>query len=146
MLLKNANKYIGKRGYVIRKSILTEKQITEVRNELTVKPFVNSDYGKEEEPFKVFLENESKLYLPRSYGIEKFGIPELNELPEGININISFNLKLKEEQKKPAEITMESYNKNGGGILSLPCGFGKTIMALYFIGMLKKKTLVIVHK
>ena len=34
---------------------------------------------------------------------------------------------------------MEAYNNNGGGILSLPCGFGKTILALYFISMLKKK-------
>ena len=58
MQLRDANKYIGKRGYVIRKSILNEKQISEVKNDLTVKPFVNSDYGKEEEPFKVYLENE----------------------------------------------------------------------------------------
>ena len=36
--------------------------------------------------------------------------------------------------------------EKGGGILSLPCGFGKTILALYFISVLKKKTIVIVHK
>ena len=146
MQLKDANKYIGKRGYVIRKSILNEKQISEVKNELTVKPFVNSDYGKEEEPFKVYLENEGKLYIPRSYGIEKFGPPELSLLPQGKDININFNLNLKEEQKKPAAETIKAYHEHGGGILSLPCGFGKTIMALYFIWMLKKKTLVIVHK
>ena len=133
MQLRDANKYIGKRGYVIRKSILNEKQISEVKNELTVKPFVNSDYGKEEEPFKVYLENEGKLYIPRSYGVEKFGPPELSLLPPGKDININFNLNLKEEQKKPAQETIKAYHERGGGILSLPCGFGKTIMALYFI-------------
>ncbi len=34
----------------------------------------------------------------------------------------------------------------GGGILSVPCGRGKTIMALYLASILKVKTLVIVHK
>ena len=36
--------------------------------------------------------------------------------------------------------------KSRGGIISLPCGYGKTIIALYLISKLKKKTLIIVHK
>jgi len=140
-----ANRYISKRGYIIRKSSLSSKELNDIKNELTVKPFVNSDYGKEEEPFKLYMENETKIYLPKRYGINKFGPPQLNELPPGDDINIDFNLTLKREQVSPAEITIKAYRENGGGILSLPCGFGKTIMALYFIAALKKKTLVIVH-
>jgi len=34
----------------------------------------------------------------------------------------------------------------GGGILSIPPGKGKTIIALYLACLLKVKTLVIVHK
>ena len=41
----------------------------------------------------------------------------------------------------PAEFTIKAYKEKGGGILSLPCGFGKTILALYFISILKKKTI-----
>ena len=145
-LIKNAKSYIGKRGYIIRKKFLTELQIKEIKNDLTVRPFTNNDYGVQEEPFKIYLENDSKLYLPKFYGIEKFGKPDIDILPEGADITISFNLELKEEQKLPALKTMEAYKNNGGGILSLPCGFGKTILALYFIAQLKKKTLVIVHK
>ena len=33
-----------------------------------------------------------------------------------------------------------------GGIISVPCGWGKTIMALYILSQLKRKTLIIVHK
>ena len=33
-----------------------------------------------------------------------------------------------------------------GGILSLPCGFGKTVIALYLISKLGKKTIIAVHK
>ena len=144
--IKNAKSYIGKRGYIMRKSHLTEEEIKDIKNDLTVKPFTNNDYGVQEESFKIYLENESKLYLPKSYGIEKFGNPDINILPEGKDIDIDFTLELKEEQKIPAEKTMEAYKNQGGGILSLPCGFGKTILGLYFIAQLKKKTLVIVHK
>ena len=93
---RNNNNYELKNAFNLDLNILNEKQINEVKNELTVKPFVNSDYGKEEEPFKVYLENEGKLYIPRSYGVEKFGAPELSLLPSGKDININFNLNLKE--------------------------------------------------
>ena len=34
----------------------------------------------------------------------------------------------------------------GGGLLELPCAFGKTILSLNILSALKKKTLIIVHK
>jgi superfamily II DNA or RNA helicase len=70
----------------------------------------------------------------------------MNTLSHGMDIHLQFHLELKEEQKLPAHMTMDAYREKGGGILSLPCGFGKTILALYFISKLKKKTLVVVHK
>lgn len=145
-LIKNAKSYIGRRGYVIRKKSLSENEIKEIKDDLTVKPFVNGDYGSQEAPFKIYLENENKLYLPKFYGINKFGNPEINILQDGVDINLDFSLELKDEQKIPAQKTLEAYKNTGGGILSLPCGFGKTILALYFISHIKKKTLVIVHK
>jgi superfamily II DNA or RNA helicase len=140
------NKYIGKRGYIIRKKIINESILNEIRSDLTVKPFVSGDYGTAEEPFKIYLENENKIYIPKFYGIEKFGKPDINTILPGKDIDIEFSLSLKEEQKIPAEHTINAYREKGGGILSLPCGFGKTILALYFISVLKKKTIVIVHK
>jgi superfamily II DNA or RNA helicase len=144
--IKNAKSYLGKRGYILRKKFLNDEIINNIRNELNVKPFVNGDYGGGDESFKIYMENENKFYLPKFYGIEKFGNPDVNILPQGKDIDIQFSLDLKNEQKIPAEKTIEAYEKYGGGILSLPCGFGKTILALYFISVLKKKTLVIVHK
>jgi superfamily II DNA or RNA helicase len=145
-IIKNAKSYLGKRGYIIKKKFLTENDLNEIRSELNVKPFVCADFGAQEEPFKIYLESENKMYLPKFYGIERFGEAEKNVLPNGKDIDIEFDLKLKEEQKIPAEATLKAYQEKGGGILSLPCGFGKTILALYFITMLKKKTIVVVHK
>ena len=34
----------------------------------------------------------------------------------------------------------------GGGIISVPCGYGKTVIALYIAAKLNLKTLVVVHK
>jgi len=145
-IIKNCKTYLGKRGYIIKKNQFKTNELDEIRTELTVKPFVCADFGAEAEPFKIYLESENKMYLPKLYGIEKFGKPDINLIPNGKDIDINFSLELKEEQKIPAEMTLNAYHEKGGGILSLPCGFGKTILALYFISQLKKKTIVVVHK
>ena len=138
--------FIGKKGFILNKSFFEEEELENIRNELNVTPFTAMDYGTAEKPFKVYRENSTHLYIPKIFGIEKFGNPSNNSLPIGENINIKFNLSLKDEQKIPAEKTLEAYHEKGGGILSLPCGFGKTILGLYFISKLSKKTLIIVHK
>ena len=145
-LIKNAKTYMGKRGYIIRKNNLNNEELNNIRNDLTVTPFTIGDYGNNEEPFKIYLENKNKIYVPKFYGIEKFGNPDVSILPKGKDIHVEFSLHLKDEQKIPAEETLKSYYEKGGGILSLPCGFGKTILGLYFISILKKKTIIIVHK
>ena len=138
--------YIGKKGFILNKSFFSDEELNNIKNELTVTPFVSSDYGSVEEPCKVYNENDKYLYVPKFYGIEKFKKPKYNITPKGADINVEFVLSLKDIQKIPAEKSMESYKKNGGGILSLFCGAGKTIMGLYFISKLAKKTLIIVHK
>lgn len=145
---KNTKSYLGKRGYILRKKFLTNEQLDEIKRELTVKPIVPTDFGGGESdgPFPVYLENENKIYVPKFYGVKKFGKADVDQVPVGKDIQIDFSLKLKPEQQLPADVTMKAYRELGGGILSLPCGFGKTIMALYFISQIKKKTLVVVHK
>ena len=51
---------IGKRGYTILKEELTSSQIYEIRQELTVKAFVNQDYGVAPTPFPVYCESARK--------------------------------------------------------------------------------------
>ena len=41
---------------------------------------------------------------------------------------------------------MKAKDTVGSGLLELPCGFGKTALGLHICSLLKKKTLVIVHK
>ncbi len=140
------NTYLNKRGYIIKKAYLNIKQIDNIKKKLTVKPNIPNDYGQQIQTFKVYLENDSKLYVPKFFGITELGVPDDNRIPEGSNINLKFSLLLRDNQIKPANACIEAYKSTGGGILSLGCGYGKTIIALYLICYLKKKTLIIVHK
>ena len=136
-------------GYKIIKKEYDSKVIKEIKDELTVKPFnsfnkaqMNSDVGR----FAVYLESPKKLYLPRFYGMKRFGIPTMNLMEEGDPIDLSFNGDLREEQKPIEDIYLKNAVERGGGIISIRCGGGKTVLALHIISVLKKKTIVVVHK
>lgn len=138
--------YLGKRGYIVRKKFLKEEEIQKIRRDLNVRPNINNSFNDNISSFNVYLENKNKFYLPKFYGLKNFGKPEVNNIPEGKNIDVNFAFTLFERQHKPVEVALKKYEEQGGGILHLQCGFGKTILACYLISKLKKKTLVIVHK
>jgi superfamily II DNA or RNA helicase len=143
--------YLTRRGYTIRKSSLSPRRDQKLRKELTVQPFEKQRYlmekfGKLPPKYKVFLESANKFYVPKYYGIEHFGEAEDKVGDAGDNIAIDFKGKLRPEQTEIMNNFMPLLKKNKGGILNLRTGGGKTCLALYIISMLKKKTLIIVHK
>ena len=138
-------KYLNKRGYVIVKEHFNYEVLNDIREELTVRPFNSYIDPNSVESYQVFLENEKKMYLPKIYGIEKFGEAE-DKIPESENINLRFNGEVRENQKPAIDASLKQLKETGGGILVLPCGYGKTCIGLYLISQMKKKTLVICHK
>ena len=138
---------LSKDGYKIIKKNYSSKEIKEIKDELTAKPFTyNKSQMNDTNRFIVYLESPKKLYLPRFYGIKKFGEPTVNQMEEGDDINLTFKGDLREEQKPIEEIYLKNAYEKGGGIISIRCGGGKTVLALHIISVLKKKTVVIVHK
>ena len=170
--------YLGKKGYTIPKTALEKDDENFLRKDLFVKPEVQCvSYGAPDEnaAFPVFRENTNKIYIPRFYGIERYGLPHRSEIQEGDDIHVTFDKKLRDYQEKIVDFYMNYVNKpgcingangqssiatqqltlesakrtgefGGGGILEVYCGAGKTIMALNIVSLLKKKTLIIVHK
>jgi hypothetical protein len=57
--------YLGNRGYSLIKTLKNSSQITALKKELTVKPFVNKQFQQDAKPFSVFLESSRKIYIPR---------------------------------------------------------------------------------
>ncbi len=134
-------------GYKVKKSELKTNEIKKIKSDLTVNPFSYNDFGeKNEKRFSLFLESPNSLYLPRFYGYDNFGIHTKNKMNDGDNIDIQFNGSMREEQMPVINSYLDSANKIGGGLISLKCGGGKTVISLYLLSLLKKKTIVVVHK
>ena len=134
-------------GYKIKKKDLSPSKIKQIKNDLTVNPFCYGDFKEKiEKRFSLFMESPNSLYLPRFYAQEHFGLPHDNKISSGDNISIPFNGTLRDEQKPIIDLYKKSADTIGGGLISLKCGGGKTVLALYLISLMKKKTIVVVHK
>ena len=137
---------LSKEGYKVIKKNYSTKLIKEIKEELCVKPYSYNKQLKHDNRFMVYLESPKKLYLPRFYGLLKFGMPTLDLIEEGESIDLIFKGELREEQKPIEELYLKSAYSKGGGIISLKCGGGKTVLALHIVSVIKKKTIVVVHK
>ena len=143
---------LTKRGYAIVKKRFSLEDITDLKDDLMVKPYVNEEYGASPDPYPIYLESDKKIYMPKHIGFKKFGEPDKIKLTKGIEIDLEFKGSLRDKQSPIIKAFLESceegsmVHKSNGGIISVPCGWGKTIMALYLISKLKRKTMIIVHK
>lgn len=136
-------------GYYVRISSITKEQLNEIINDLTLIPY-KMDATKEDmekSKFSVYSYSKDRLYLivPRYYGINKFGMPQ-EDMFTSEEIDITFTQTLREIQQNVTDKCLKYMKIHGGGLLSVPCGFGKTVCALYIAHRLGLKTLVVVHK
>ena len=118
--------------------------IQEIKKELTVRPIVNGDFGFPPPPFKVFKSAKNGICVPRFYGTSKLGEPKYDKRPEPTKINTRFAGQLRD-----ATHQNEAFGaaiKAGHGVLSLPCGYGKTTVSLAIASKLGYRTMIIVHK
>jgi len=141
--------YLSNKGYSISKEG-NEDVIEKLKDDLTVSPRTfNMMDDAEPIYFPLYRENAKKLYIPRFYGLQKFGVPNVNQLEEGEDVSgLIFNGSIRENQKEPIEKFLDAMKTptKMGGIISVPPGYGKTVMGLYIASIIKKKTLIICHK
>ena len=83
--------YLGKKGYTIYKLNLNDKQKRKIYSELNVKPCTpgQNKLSQNQIQYPVYRESNTKIYIPRYYGLDNFGKFE-NKLPKGDSINIEF--------------------------------------------------------
>jgi superfamily II DNA or RNA helicase len=141
-------------GYAIDKGRLDNSTLVDVmRKELTVAPEMENPHPFAPAPkrFKIYGENTKKMYVPRYYAQMKgFPKPSTEELRKGVQPapRMRFAGALKDATRQPeaAAACEKAFEEHGGGILSLPTGFGKTTVALYLACRLGLKTLIVTHK
>jgi superfamily II DNA or RNA helicase len=145
---KTLNTYLGQKGYTILKNELNTQHEYFIRSQLTVKPYTPGSPIASTNSFPAYRESGNKFYVPRYFGEEHFGPPKQIKIPEGSNINIPFHGELRDYQQPVVDKYLNHVTSMscGGGLLDLPCAWGKTSASLYIVSQLKKKTIVIVHK
>jgi superfamily II DNA or RNA helicase len=148
------NTYLGNKGYSIFKICLNENLIKFIKEELTVRPFVQNTIVKPND-FPVYQESDKKIYVPRFWGIKYFGEPKEIKISYGKSINLTFKGELRDYQTNVLNNYLEKINYNeddkqnkgdGSALIELWTGAGKTVLALKILQVLKKKTILFVHK
>jgi superfamily II DNA or RNA helicase len=133
---------IGHLGYSITLKSLPPHFLNEIKTDLTVKPLENPNFQTNEIAYPVYRISKTKIYLPRFYGLSKFGEPKVNKLKTGESINLEFKGTLRELQQETIDAVVKN---NYCGLISLATGLGKTVVALKLVSLMKVKTMVVVH-
>jgi superfamily II DNA or RNA helicase len=144
--LKSLDRVLTAYGYAIKKSSLTPRRIQHLRKELTVSPAVPFKFAKQAvQPFAVYTESPSRFYLPRQWANEVYGDAQAVSIPEGTPLrnDLTFIGKPYDYQK---EIVDKFLNAGANGLICVPCGRGKTFMAIWTAMRLGKKFLIVVDK
>lgn len=129
---------LSRTGYITTES-------PELKKALTVRALIQNDFaGIPPPPFKVFKESKNGVCVPRFYGETHFGLALVDKRPEPVRIHTTFKGVLRNETHQNE--AFDAAITAGHGVLSLPCGFGKTTVALAIACRLGYRTMIIVHK
>ena len=140
---------LSRQGYSIKKEYYDEKDLNIVRKELTVEVQNHMFDHIEPKKYRLYRENKTKLYLPKYYGLQRFGIPDRNVIGQGeTRPNMNFVGSLRDYQVEQVDAFLNACDDptKMGGIVSIGCGGGKTVIAINIACRLKLKTLFISHK
>jgi len=141
---------LSSQGYAIYKNKISPLELKTIQDDLSITPYVCPGYGSEEDitPYKIYKENTEKIYVPYHYGRAKYGTPDRVKLttPESTTIAFSAERTMRPYQIEIINTYIHHARTIGGGIISVGCGRGKTVMALKIAEELKVKTLILVHK
>lgn len=139
--------------YVVSKKGYKNEDFDLHREWLTVRPKdTTSKYGGvAPAPIFYFRENETMFGVPRYYGLARWGMvpPSLDRRNVGRPISGRFKGTLTPKQQEVCDLVLAQFRdpkKTPGGIIQCPCGFGKTVCALYIACNLGLKTLYLVRQ
>jgi len=136
------NTLLCKEGYLIKKNSINKTILDDIEKELTVEAVQTCNFNTKPKKFKVYQDNDEFICIPKYYGINKYGMPSINKEPIGTPIDIKFNSELRNTQKEIINIVIPHLENKGGGVLCLPCGYGKCLAydtgILMFDGTIKK--------
>ena len=134
-------------GYAIKKSSLTPRSTQKLRKDLTVAPLTKGKPARgPDTSFTVYMESPTKFYIPRCWAIDTYGPAQEIKISEGQALSV----RAKEFTGNPypyQEAIIQNFLDSGSnGLICVPCGKGKTFMALAIAARLGRRFMVIVDK
>ena len=144
------DRVITTKGYAVRKAILTPTQTAHLQKELLVAPVVNQKFvGKAAAAaatFKVYKESPTRWYVPRHWGEQQYGPAQSNVVGEGLALPPAAAEFRGSPYPYQEEIINSFMDAGANGLICVPCGKGKTFMALATAARVGRRFLVIVDK
>ena len=141
---------LSARGYSIPKDSLSLQELQDIKDELSVSPIISGGAPIKIVPTvnKLYQESNTKIYVPKCFGLKRWGPPAKIKVSHGKAVNLTFQGDLRPEQEAPVNALYDACMNPAmmGGILNVYCGGGKTTMALNIACKLGKKTMIVVHK
>jgi superfamily II DNA or RNA helicase len=127
--------YLSQRGYAVDIHEDTQEVCAALRKDLLVRPLLNPNMmpttgGGGVPEFPVYRESSKKMYMPKSYGLQRFGVPTSDLLHNGDEApRLVFNGALRSEQLPAVDAFVHAAKDpiRMGGIISLGCGQGKCL-------------------
>lgn len=148
-LPSDLNRVLTAHGYAIKKSSLTPRSTQRLRKELTVAPVVSPKFARMAggpASFTVYTESPTRFYVPRCWATEVLGDPEANVVPEGQTLSALHGRFVGKPYDYQEAIITTFLEKGANGLICVPCGKGKTFMALAIAFRLRRRFLIVVDK
>ena len=132
-------------GYAVLKASLSPDQTLMIRKGLTVKPKAMDRYAVADTEFPVYLESATRLYLPRMWARDTLGPAASSVMENGVKLpaTLTFAGKPYEYQENIIKMFLDA---DANGLICVPCGKGKTFMALAIAFRLGVRFMVVVDK
>jgi len=147
MSVQQMDRVITSKGYAITKSSLSQLEINRLRSDLTMTPKVLDKFQGTIPSFPIYYESATRYYVPRHWGKKRFGEPEADIVSEGLPLpsEITFRTTFPPHDFQ-MEIMKTFLERGANGLICVPCGYGKTFMALNLAVQLKRRFLIVVDK
>ncbi len=146
--MSDKSRVLTSKGYAIRKDSLSAIERIRIEKELEVAPIVHPNFkaaAGDSLSFKIYRESPERYYLPRQWAKDVFGPTEESLVPQGtpLRSDLTFIGKPYDYQK---DIVSKFIDSGGNGLICVPCGRGKTFMAIWTAMRIGKRFLIIVDK
>ena len=145
--LVDHERILGSTYRVLRETMLPE-DVEALGRELTIRTEANAHSLSAPKEVRLMELEDDWVAVPRFFGLQRFGEPDVDVTVRGErrvdSMVFSGSLDASRMQPECASKVAERLDDGGGGTLVMPCGMGKTCVALHCACRFAVRTLVVV--